>query len=123
MGIFSVYLTILSPLLFCLVLKSNVSVTLVNLISHGLSFNEPLIPASALWCKVLLHYKLPEKEKPTLKIPPRLSKASACPNFLIYTFVVLQSSEQTFLKIQLAEIFVNKSVLTLFPKHHYLFLD
>jgi len=23
--------------------------------SHGLAFNESLIPASALWCKVLLH--------------------------------------------------------------------
>lgn len=40
---------------FLLVLESNVSVTLVNLMSHGLAFNEPLIPASALWCKVLLH--------------------------------------------------------------------
>lgn len=33
---------------FLLVLKSNVSVILVNLMSHGLAFNEPLIPASAL---------------------------------------------------------------------------
>lgn len=40
---------------FLLVLKSNVAVILVNLMSHGLAFNESLIPVSALWCKVLLH--------------------------------------------------------------------
>lgn len=63
------------------------------------------------------------KGKANTKNTPKAQQASACPNFLIYTSVVLRSSEQTFLKIQLTEIFVNKLVLTLFPKHHYLFLD